>query len=137
MDGFDYVAEMQVRMRDLDTMNHVNNAVYATYLEQARVDYFADVIGEPLPELDAVIANIDVQFERPITSDADVARVGVRVPELGASSFPIQYEVRANRERKATGETTLVAFDPETESARELPEDWRESIAAFGGIGGT
>jgi acyl-CoA thioester hydrolase len=34
---------MDVRYRDLDTWNHVNNAVYATYLEQARIDYLDSV----------------------------------------------------------------------------------------------
>ena len=34
-----------VRYRDIDAMGHVNNAVYATYLEQARVRYVDHVLG--------------------------------------------------------------------------------------------
>ena len=36
---FRFDVELAVRYRDLDTLGHVNNAVYATYLEQARTRY--------------------------------------------------------------------------------------------------
>jgi acyl-CoA thioester hydrolase len=32
-----FTVPMEVRFRDIDSMGHVNNAVYATYLEQAPV----------------------------------------------------------------------------------------------------
>ena len=41
MSNGDFVHEEQVRFRDLDPMGHVNNAVFLTYLEQARVAFFA------------------------------------------------------------------------------------------------
>jgi len=39
-----YTTEIDVRFRDIDAMGHVNNAVYATYIEQARTEYFRDVL---------------------------------------------------------------------------------------------
>ena len=37
-----FVHVEQVRFRDLEPMGHVNNAVFLTYLEQARVAFFAE-----------------------------------------------------------------------------------------------
>ena len=41
MSSGDFVHEERVRFRDLDPMGHVNNAVFLTYLEQARVAFFS------------------------------------------------------------------------------------------------
>ncbi len=43
MDGFPFVHRERVRFRDLDALGHVNNAVFATYLEQARIEYLREL----------------------------------------------------------------------------------------------
>jgi len=43
-----YTTDIDVRFRDIDAMGHVNNAVYATYIEQARTEYFRDVLDADL-----------------------------------------------------------------------------------------
>ena len=43
----DFVHVEKVRFRDLDPMGHVNNAVFLTYLEQARVAFFAGSRQQP------------------------------------------------------------------------------------------
>jgi acyl-CoA thioester hydrolase len=37
LEGFRFVHPIEVRFRDLDALGHVNNAVYLTYLESARM----------------------------------------------------------------------------------------------------
>ncbi|MBK6404207.1 MAG: thioesterase family protein [Holophagales bacterium] len=37
---FPCVVGVEVRFRDLDAMGHVNNAVYLTYFEQARLAFW-------------------------------------------------------------------------------------------------
>ena len=39
---------IDVRFADTDAMGHVNNAVYLTYCETARIPYWTDVTGEPV-----------------------------------------------------------------------------------------
>ena len=36
--NYPFVVSMATRLRDLDSFQHVNNAVYATYIENARSD---------------------------------------------------------------------------------------------------
>jgi acyl-CoA thioester hydrolase len=38
-----FVHTERVRFRDVDAMGHVNNAVYSTYLEQARIAYLKPI----------------------------------------------------------------------------------------------
>ncbi|XVH31972.1 acyl-CoA thioesterase [Haloferacaceae archaeon DSL9] len=128
-----FTTEVPVRFRDLDTMGHVNNAVYATYLEQARVDYFRDVIGEGLHEVNSVLATLSIEYRRPVQL-ADSVTVSIAVPQLGKSSIPMEYEIRAGGELAATAETVQVAVDPETERSRPIPASWRDRIREFEGL---
>ena len=135
MPEYAYETEMVVRFRDLDALGHVNNAVYATYVEQARVKYYADVIGLDLDEMTTVIADQELDYRAPITWGQTVT-VAVRVPDLGTASFPMTYEVRADGDVAATAETTIVVVDPDTGESRPIPDDWRAAIAEFEGLSG-
>jgi len=128
-----FQTEMKVRFRDLDALGHVNNAVYATYLEQARVEYYDEVLGLGLDEIDTVIAHQEIDYERPIELGESV-EVRVGVPELGSSSFPMAYEVVADGEVAARGETVQVIWDPDSGRPRPMPEAWRDRIVAYHGL---
>ena len=132
MSEFDYEVEMEVRFRDLDPMGHINNAVYATYLEQARVKYVEDVVGKEVMETGAVVADLNVEFQRPIDYQESVT-IAVRSGELGTSSIPVEYEIRADGSVAATAETTMVTYDREAGEPQPIPDDWREAIEEFEG----
>lgn len=133
MSEFEFVADMQLRMRDIDQMGHVNNAVYITYLEVARDEYVKSVVGESLLDCGAVIANLDIDFLAPIGRGTDVT-VAARVRELGTSSIRMDYEIRGDGETAATAETTIITFDREAEETKPLPDDWRTAIENFEGL---
>ncbi|MDL5361698.1 thioesterase family protein [Halalkalicoccus sp. NIPERK01] len=129
----EFSSDIQVRFRDIDAMGHVNNAVYATYVEQARTEYFAEVLDEGLDAVPSVLASLELSYERPILLDQSVT-VGIDVPEMGRSSLPMTYEVLADGERAATAKSVQVFLDPETEKPHPIPERFRERIAAFEGL---
>jgi len=138
--SFEFETEVDVRYTDLDTYGHVNNAVYATFLEEARVDYLADVIGGEHADitgsgegLGIVLATLELDFQASL-GPSDSVTVAVRVPRLGDSSFPIEYEVREDGEVLATGETTVVVFDRASRESQPIPESWREQIQQFEGL---
>jgi len=133
MSEYSFTHDVAVRYRDLDTMGHVNNAVYASYFEQARVAYFDEVLDVPLRDIESVLASLDVDFRRPVEIDHDVT-VAVRVAELGETSLTMEYEVRADGGVAATGETVQVAVDTETKSSKPIPESWREDVREFEGL---
>ena len=45
---FGHRVVIEVRFADTDAMGHVNNAVYLTYCEMARIRYWTDVTGDPV-----------------------------------------------------------------------------------------
>jgi acyl-CoA thioester hydrolase len=122
-----FTIPMMVRFRDIDTMGHVNNAVYATYLEQARAEYYRQVIGTPLDEVPTVLAHLELDYRQPINLADDVI-VAMRVTDLGESSLVMDYELRADSTVAATAETIQVVIDFETERSVPIPDEWRERI---------
>jgi len=133
MDEFSYTTDLTVRVRDIDFMGHVNNAVYATYLEEARTSYFEDVLDVPLTDIDSVLAHLEIEYRQPIAIEDDVS-VALRVPRIGESSLPMEYEIRAGGDVAATGETVQVTVDRRSGETRPISDRVRASIAAFEGL---
>lgn len=125
-----FTVAVPVRYRDLDPMDHVNHAVYASYLEAARTDYIADVLEIPQEELAFVIANLEISYERPITMDDDPV-VALEVTDLGDSSCTMSYEIRTGDEIAATAETTIVRVDPDTGHPTPLSDAVRNRVREF------
>jgi acyl-CoA thioester hydrolase len=132
MEGFRFVCPQEVIFRDLDFFGHVNNAVYLTYLENARLGYMRDVLGIETPEdLLVIVAQVDIDF-RTRASLGETLEVGARVSRIGTKSFDMEHEVHGPDDRLvATASTTLVTFDYRGDSTMPVPELWRERIEAF------
>ncbi|MEF8806583.1 acyl-CoA thioesterase [Natronomonas sp.] len=130
---FRFEVEMTVRYRDMDALAHVNNAVYSSYIEQARIEYVEEVIDMTFDEWEMVLANIDLDFRRPVVHADEYVRVEVGVTEVGESSFSLGYRVYAGDDEKpaATGTTVQVVLDENGESTQPVPEAWRERFREF------
>ena len=115
MDGFPFVYRDTVRFRDLDGMGHVNNAVFLTYMESARIAFLSSLGAE-------------VDFRSPVAFGEDV-EVGVRTLRVGTKSFELEYEVRAGGRIAAEGKSVLVGYDYERGASVEIPAEWREWLA--------
>lgn len=127
MEGFDFVHRDSVRFRDLDGMAHVNNAVFMTYMESARIEYFTSLGLGRNPLGDLILARAEVDFRSPIEFPEEI-EVGVRVGRVGTKSFDLEQEVRADGRVAAEGRFVLVAYDYSLNASREIPEEWRERL---------
>jgi acyl-CoA thioester hydrolase len=107
VENFDFVHRERVRFRDVDAMGHVNNAVFATYVEQARIEYL-----------------------RHLTLLDGPLYMGVRPSRVGSKSFELEYEVRQGDREVARARTVLVAYDYERGVSMPLPDQWRDRLAA-------
>ncbi|SIS05557.1 acyl-CoA thioesterase [Natronorubrum thiooxidans] len=125
-----FTVDVPVRFRDLDPLNHVNHAVYASYLETARVDYLSDVVGMADDDLSFVIANLEIEYKRPIVAGDDPT-VALWVSSLGDSSWTMAYEIRVDGDVAATAKTTMVHIDSETKRPSPLPPDVREPVCEY------
>ncbi len=125
-----YTVDVHVRYQDLDTMAHVNNAVYATYLEEARAAYARDVLDLEVEDYSFVIASLEIAFERPVTM-TDELQVAIETTALGETSTTMAYELLVDGETVGTGETTLVFVDPDKKQPAPVPTAIRKRIVAF------
>ena len=132
MPEFAYETQLDVRFRDHDTLGHVNNAVYATYCEEARVRYYRDVLDVSVSDVSTVLAHFEVDYVRAIEGVSSVT-VAVRVTDVGTSSFDMAYEVRVDGDVAATAEATQVVYDADADETRPVPDEWRERFAEFEG----
>jgi acyl-CoA thioester hydrolase len=95
-------------------------------MEEARMRFFRDVVGQL--RIDTVIANLEVDYERPIRLP-DAVEVGVGVVEIGETSLTLANDIRANGEPAASGRTTQVIVD-EDGRPTPLPDEWRDALTA-------
>ena len=126
MKGYDFVHRETVRFRDLDGMGHVNNAVFSTYLEQARLAWFGP--SEKLPLADVILARTEIDFRAPVRAGEDV-EVGVRPSRIGTKSFELEYELRAAGRLVAEAKSVLVGYDYERAESISVPERWRRRLS--------
>jgi acyl-CoA thioester hydrolase len=132
MEGFRFVHAQEVTFRDLDVFGHVNNAVYLTYIENARIGYLREVLGVESPEdLLVIVAKVNIDF-RSRASLGEVLEIGARVSRIGTKSFDLDHEVRGAEARLvAVASTTLVTFDYRGDTTMPVPDLWRERIESF------
>ncbi len=131
--GEEFTVDVDVRYRDLDTMNHVNNAVYASYFEEARTAYVDHVLDVGVEDFNFVLANLEIEFGRPLTIDDDPV-VATEVVDVGETSATMTYDLRVDGDTVATGETTLVFVDPDEKRPAPVPTDVREQIVTYEGL---
>ncbi len=128
----EYAVELEVRFRDIDAMGHVNNAVYATYTEQARTRYARDVLETDLSSVPTVLASLSIEYRRPVLLSDGAVTVSIDVPEIGTSSLPMEYTIATpDGDVAAEAESTQVFLDPETERPAPIPEPYRSAIVDY------
>jgi len=133
MPEYTFETTFHPRYRDLDVNGHVNQAVYLSYLEQARNRYWAEVVGIRHDRAPVAMVRQEIEYQAPITLDDEVT-VAQRITDIGRTSFTIDYEVRADGSPVATAEIVLLALDRETGEAIPIPDDWREPIETHEGL---
>jgi acyl-CoA thioester hydrolase len=106
----------------MDAYQHVNNAVYLNYFEEARDQVMVDMFG---PEaLDFVLAHVDIDFRNELTQDDGVISVLSRVTGYGRSSVRSREVVqKADGTLSAEGGAVVVPRNPSTGQSRPLTED--------------
>lgn len=124
----DFIHIEHVRFRDLDPMGHVNNAVFLTYIEQARVAFLAEVeAATGLEDMNLIVARVEIDFKAPVRFGQEV-EISVRATRFGTKSFDLDYELRVDGEVVAEAKSVQVAYDYARREPVPLPADWREKL---------
>ncbi|HSD17925.1 MAG TPA: thioesterase family protein [Thermomonas sp.] len=94
--GKSFRTPIALRWSDLDAFNHVNNARYLTFLEQARIEWF-ETVGEPwmTDDIGPVVATATLNFKRPVEYPTNIA-VELFTDKLGNTSVTIGHRIVAD-----------------------------------------
>jgi len=132
---------VQIRWRDLDALGHVNNAVFITYFEHARLTYIRELLGpdarvDPqtlLPiDFQFILAEVTCRYRSPVTLD-DAPVVEAWVSQVGRKSFVFEYRMLDQKtgRRLAEGCSTQVWYDYRAGESRVVPEEIIKMINAL------
>lgn len=144
--AFRHRVVIDVRFADTDAMGHVNNAVYLTYCEAARIQYWTDVTGEPVAERhhgaeSLILAEARITYRAQVFH-TDVVTVESRATRIGTSSFTLEHRLTARDEVTggpsrlvAVSDSVLVRYDYATERPTPISPEFVAAIEAFEGRG--
>lgn len=106
--------KIETRWRDLDAFGHVNNAVFATYIENARGTLFEkwnlpfDGTGQSL-----IVASMTINYHQQLKHPSEII-VGQIITRIGNTSFDIESGLFNNANKNnpvATSKVVIVCFD--------------------------
>ena len=121
--------QVEIRWRDVDAYGHVNNAVYATYLEECRDEWAERALADVGDPWDYVLARVAIDFRRELRLEDEHVVVSCRLERLGNSSVTLAEQIRTlDGELAAEAEAVLVARDRATGRSRPLTEAERDAF---------
>ncbi len=130
--SFPVTVRLPVQWGDMDAFQHVNNTVYFTWFESARIAYLFEMADEPLSgqaKEGPILATTRCDFKAPLSFPDDVT-VSVGVSRVGGKSFTMQLRVVSERSGLAAeGEAVMVWYDYASATPIALPQQVRDAIA--------
>jgi acyl-CoA thioester hydrolase len=123
---FPHWTTLPIRFRDLDPLNHVNNAIFSTYYEEARIEFIQEVnklASELKNGFSFVLANIEIEFIRPVEYPNDIL-IGSGIKSLGNSSITSFQAIYTGNEKKLVSVARAhgVWFDLSKQRPARIPD---------------
>jgi acyl-CoA thioester hydrolase len=123
-----YEIRLPIRWSDVDSYQHVNNAVYLNYLEECRDRWVTDVLGD---RFGFVIVRVAIDYRRELSLEDEAVVVTCRGIGFGTSSIRTAEQVRTpDGTLSAEAESVVVKHDDVARAAVPLTHEEREVLAA-------
>lgn len=125
---------IQIRFSDVDVVGHVNNIVYFAFYDTGKAAFMAELLGHPITwdRVDTVVANVDCAFIAPIFYGEKIEVLTTCIG-IHDKSFRLLQMLRNSDsgEVKSLCETVMVSFDPVSQKAAPLKEEWRIKLSSI------
>ena len=122
---FPVVAKLPVIWGDMDTFQHVNNAIYFRYFESARIQYF-----EALGWMDSVeqltigpiLGSTSCRYRIPLTYP-DTVYAGAKITEMHEKRFTMEYLIVSEQHPKTVAEGTgvVICYNYQKKQTIQIP----------------
>jgi len=136
LNNFKSFIKIVVRYDDLDTLGHVNNKTYLSYLEESRIKYMTDALGFKKDSLDfdVVVGRIDIKYSTPLFLNDDVF-IYTRISRIGEKSFDFKCYITKTVNNKdilsAYAVVTMVSVDLKTGKTKPNEQEMVKAVLAF------
>ena len=131
VEGWPLVFRTLIRFADIDLLGHVNNVIYGTYFEEARMDFLRWLWNTTGINPSIIVAHLEMDFHRPLyLHEAPV--IAVRVCTIGRSRFDLEYCLLAD-DAVCEGRTVNIWYNYATGKPAPLPDTVRAAISTLGG----
>jgi acyl-CoA thioester hydrolase len=127
---FPFMTREKLRYGDTDRQGHVNNAIFATFLETGRVDMLINGGVELMgPDGAFVLARLLIDYRKEVNWPGEV-EIGTRVLSVGRSSLRLDHAVFKDGECVASGESVVVLTDVNTRGSKPFSDEARAFLTA-------
>lgn len=121
----------KIRYSDTDRQGHVNNAVFAKFLETGRVEILYDPAFPLLvPDSAFVIARLVLDFRAEMAWPGTV-QIGTRIASIGRSSLTLEQALFQDARCVASAETIIVLIDTSTRRSKPFSAAAVERLGSF------
>lgn len=125
-------SRIEPRWGDQDALGHANNAVYLSWLEEARLRWLLSLPGPWNSETASpVLARAEINYRRPLIWPQPL-RIELYALRLGSSSLTLGHRIHGDDVDGllfADGQVVMVWVDPKTGRSVPLPEPVRRAAA--------
>jgi len=132
--NYKYRTLIPIRFSDMDAYGHVNNAIYLTYFEIARSNYWKDIIQWSWGENGIILGRSEINYLKPITLNDEIACY-VRTTRIGNSSFDVMHVLvkitDAGEEICTTGKTVCISYDYHANKSVSIPSKERHRMIDY------
>jgi acyl-CoA thioester hydrolase len=121
-----HTSDIPVRWCDMDAFGHVNNSVFFSYFESARIEWWKKIVPKDLSFQDTgpVLINASCTFLKPVFYPETLV-IQVLVGPQGRSSYECVYKIYSKNDDTvlyAEGATKVVWVDRKTGRSIPLPD---------------
>ena len=132
---FEYHTLIEARWRDMDGLRHINHAIYLTYFETGRIQYWAHLgwdLNEWEAEVGTILASMKIDYIQQ-SIFPNTYEIGNRVIRLGNKSFDVFSAIfeKENEVPVVIGVFTVVAFEYKTQKTTQVPEIIKNAYNPF------
>ena len=119
-DQFSFFTKINTRWRDLDAFNHINHAMYLTYLETGRFDFLNDI--KELKK-SIIMASISVDYHKQGYHPSKLF-IGQKIISIGNTSFQMLASIFNDKDKQplVSSLTVLVCFDFKNQKTISVPK---------------
>jgi acyl-CoA thioester hydrolase len=130
-----FTIPIDIRFKDLDSLGHVNHAVFITYFEEGRKAFFQKFFDvRDASELNFIMAHVRCDYLKPIQLSHRRVTLQMQVSKMGNKSFDLEYRLIDPTDPDAifaTGASVQVCFDYQDNKSVRMSDKMRAILLEY------